>query len=246
MHQDGAGPTAYASVRVQKERRSTMASRAIGALWPCALAPTGLCACEDSFSSQPLTPESVTPSAPSSALLLPSPIDAGRSPAPDSFHMMTITLCSTSSHPCLQSDEDASTEGSYRVVFGSGRGTIRSRGQVTTDLYNELRDRTTSGEQVDVELHASGDAGSPPTLGGSSSALKGSSDSESLADCAFRLIAWVDRVGEVTLDVTPNFGSSGCSVSLGQFAADTSTSQCLIHEPERSRRPGSRKGGAPF
>jgi hypothetical protein len=221
----------------------------MGASGVFTFAVAGLFSCEDSFSSNPppLTPESFTPSAQSSAPLSPSPIDAGPSAAQDSFHMMTITLCSASPHPCLPSDGDASTNASYRVVFGSARATIRSRGQVTTDLYNELRDRTTSGEQVDVELHAPGDAGSPPAgLGGSSSAPNVSSASESLTHCAFRLTDLVDRVGEVTLDVIHEFGSSGCKVSLGRFAADTSASQCLIQEPERSRRPGSRKGGMQF
>jgi hypothetical protein len=159
--------------------------------------------------------------------------------------MMTITLCSATQQ-CLPSDGDASTNVSYRVVFGSGRATIRSRGQVTTDLYNELRDRTTSGEQVDVELHAPGDAGSPPGLAGSSSAQSIPSDSESLTHCAFRLVDLIDGVGQITLDAIHQFGSSGCKVSLGRFAADTGASQCLIQEPERSSRPGSRKGGMQF
>jgi len=158
--------------------------------------------------------------------------------------MMTITVCSAIPQPCSLSDGDASTSASYRVVFGSGRATIRSRGQVTTDLYNELRDRTTSGEEVDVELHAPGDAGAPAGLGGSLSAQKMPSGSESLARCAFRLVDLVDSVGGVTLDATHEFGSSGCSVSLGRLAADTSASQCLIQKPEHSRRSGGRKGGS--
>jgi hypothetical protein len=222
-----------------------MTSRGRGGLWPFAVAAAGLYACEDSFSSQPLAPESFAPPAPSSALLSSSPVDAGHSSAPDSFHMMTITLCSASPQPCSLSDGDASTSVSYRVVFGSGRATIRSRGQVTTDLYNELRDRTTSGEEVDVELRVSGDGGAPASLGGSL-AQKMPSGSESLARCAFRLVDLIDSVGGVTLDATHEFGSSGCSVSLGRLAADTSASQCLIERPERASRPGGRKGGIQF
>jgi hypothetical protein len=156
--------------------------------------------------------------------------------------MMTITRCSVSSQQCVPSDGDASTNLSYRVVFGSGRATIRSRGQVTTDLYNELRDRITFGEEVDVELH-SGDGGAPTDLGGSSSAQ---SDSDSVAHCAFRLVDLVDDLGEITFDVVHQFGSSGCKVWLGRSAADTNASQCLIKEPERSRSPSSRKGGMQF
>jgi len=228
---------------VQKAGQFTRASCAIGAFWLSTPAVAGLFSCEED--PPPLAPEGFTPSAQSSAPLSPSPIDAGR-PAQDSFHMMTITLCAASPHPCPPSDDDASTNVRYRVVFGSGRATIRSRGQVTTDLYNELRDRTTSGEQVDVELHAPGDAGASGALGDSSSAPKGSSGSESLAQCAFRLIDLVDTGSEVTLDVTHEFGSGGCRVSLGRFDADTSASQCLIQGPERSQRPGSRKGGMQF
>src|SRR5580658_3320984 len=248
MHPDCTGLTAYAS-SVQKAGRFTRASCAMRAFWVFTLAVEGLLSCEDSFSSKPppLTPESFTPSAPSSAPLSPSPIDAGPLAAQDSFHMMTIMLCSASPQPCLPLGGDASTNASYRVVFGSGRAAIRSRGQVTTDLYNELRDRTTSGEQVDVELYVAGDAGSPPAgFGGGSSAPNVSSGNESLTQCAFRLTELVDRGGEVTLDVIHEFGSSGCRVSLGRFAADPSASQCLIQEPERSRRPGNRKGGMQF
>jgi hypothetical protein len=243
-HETVPAETAYALIPVQKVGQFTRILWAIGAFWVSTLAVAALLSCEDN--PPPLAPESFTPSTPSSAPLSPTPIDAGTLAARDSFHMMTITLCSASPQPCLPSDGDASTNASYRVVFGSGRATIRSRGQVTTDLYNELRDRTSSGEQVDVELYTPGDAGAPAALGGSSAAPKEPSGSESLARCAFHLIDLVDSGNEITLDVTHEFGSSGCSVSLGRFATDTSASQCLIQEPERSRRPASRKGGMQF
>jgi hypothetical protein len=231
-------------VAVEKAGRFTLVFCALGAFWLFTLA---IFSCEDRFSSKPppLAPESFTPSAQSNAPPSPSPLDAGPSAAHDSFHMMTITLCSASPQPCLASDGDASANVTYRVIFGSGRATIRSRGQATADLYNSLRDRATSGEQVDVEVYAPGDAGSPAALGSSSSAQM-PSGSESIAHCAFRLMGVVDGVGEITLDVIHEFGSSECSVSLGRFARDAGASQCLIQGPERSRRPGSRKGGGQF
>jgi hypothetical protein len=222
-----------------------LARRAADAFSLLTLGAAGLLSCDDSFSSKPppLTPEAFAPSVLSSPALSPNPADAGTSTSQGSFHMMTISRCSASSQPCVQSDGDASTNASYRVVFGSGRATIRWRGQVTTDLYNELRDRITFGEEVDVELHPSGDGGAPAGLGGSSSAQ---SDNESLAHCAFRLVDLVDDLGEITLDVVHEFGSSGCRVWLGRSGADTNASQCLIKEPERSRSPSSRKGGVQF
>jgi hypothetical protein len=46
---------------------------------------------------------------------------------------------------------DASNEGNYHVVFGSGRGAIRSRRQAVTELYEELRNRTALGQRLDAE-----------------------------------------------------------------------------------------------
>jgi hypothetical protein len=163
--------------------------------------------------------------------------------APDSSHAMTVTICSASPLACPASAADASADMSYHVVFGSGRGVIRSRGQAMADLYNELRDRTASGERIDAKPRAPGDVG-PPALPSRVSTTKASAgSSDAIAKCALQLLDLVDGVGQVTLDVIYGSGSSGCMVSLGRFAADGGASQCLVQEPERPHRPG---GGIGF
>jgi hypothetical protein len=213
-----------------------------------AVAVIGLFSCEQHYSSNPpsLAPESFAPASSSGAidaLLAPSTTDAG-AVALDSSHALTVTICSASPLACPTSAADASAEVSYHVVFGSGRGVIRSRGQAMADLYNELRDRTASGERIDANARAPNAAGSPapPSRVSRTKASAGSSDA--IAKCALQLLDLVDGVGEVTLDVIYGSGSSGCMVSLGRFAADGGASQCLVQEPEGPHRPGG--GGIRF
>jgi hypothetical protein len=212
-----------------------------------AVAAVGLFACEERFSSTPppLTPETLGP-APSSnaieALLVPSTTDAGPT-ALGSSRALTVTICSSSPQACPASDADADTSaaGTYRVIFGSGRGAIRSRGQAMADLYKELRDRTTSGERLNAQSIAPGDAGAPASFG---SATRGSADSsDPIAQSALHLLDLVDGVGEVTIDVIHG-RSTGCMVSLGRLAADGGAPQCLVKEPERPKGRG--KGGLSF
>jgi hypothetical protein len=196
------------------------------------LASGGLFGCEERFSANPppIAPESLPPASSSNAvdaLLAPTPLDAGVA-APDSSHALTITLCSSSAQPCPEADA------TYRVVFGSGRGAARSRGQAMADLYKELRDRTASGERLDAETHAPGASRGPAPVGGGSS--KASND-DPIAQCAFQLLDLVDGVGEVTLDVVHGSGSDGCRVSLGR-SADGGASRCLVKDPERPHRLG--------
>jgi len=201
------------------------------------LALASLCGCEERFSANPppIAPESLPPVSSSNAvdaLLAPTATDAG-APAPDLSHALTVTRCSSSAQPCPASDADAS----YRVVFGSGRGAVRSRGQAMADLYKELRDRTASGERLDAETHAPGDAGGHAPVGGGAS-TKASND-DPIAQCAFQLLDLVDGVGEITLDVLHGAGVHGCQVSLGR-AADGGALRCLVQEPERTRPAGRR------
>ena len=207
-------------------RRILFPSLAVAALW----------ACEERFSANPppLAPESLPPLSSSNsvdALFPPAPTDGGVA-ARDTSHALVITLCSSTATPCPDSNPD---ETSYRVVFGSGRGAVRSRGQAMADLYKELRDRTASGERLDAEPRAaSGSGGHFPV--GSGSSAKASND-DPVAQCAFQLLDLVDGVGEVTLDVVHGSGSHGCRVSLGR-AADGGVARCLVQEPEKERRPG--------
>jgi hypothetical protein len=193
--------------------------------------------CEERFSANPppIAPESLGPASSSTsvdALFATTTLDAG-AVARDTSHALTVTLCSVSSPPCPASEADAS----YRVVFGSGRGAIRSRGQAMADLYKELRDRTASGERLDAEPRAAGDGGTPIAMGGGSSPKASATNDDPIAQCAFQLLDLVDGVGEVSLDVVHASGAHGCRVSLGR-AADGGISRCLVQDPERPRRPG--------
>ncbi|HXX68590.1 MAG TPA: hypothetical protein VEK07_15485 [Polyangiaceae bacterium] len=156
-------------------------------------------------------------------------------------HALTVVACSPDVPSCPPSEADASAENSYRVVFGSGRGVLRSRGQAATDLYNELRDRTALGERVDAEVVLRDAIGSAPR---GSAALRSTirldiAKNDPLARSAFVLLDLVDDRGEVTLDVVHWSAVSNCTVSLGASAGDGGSPQCLIAEPERTHRPNS-------
>jgi hypothetical protein len=197
--------------------------------------------CEQRFSSEPppVVPEGLAPASSSVALdglLNGTSADAG-STASDVSHAMTLTLCADNPQVCPGADPASASEGAYRVVFGSGRGAVRSRGQAMADLYKELRDRTGSGERLDAEPRVS-DAGGAPLSRSSGANKKGSADNaDPLAQCAFRLLDLVDSTGEVTLDVFHGAGSRGCRVSLGG-QNEAGALQCLVQEPERERRFG--------
>ena len=206
---------------------------------PLAIVVVGLFGCEQRFSSDALTAENFAAASSSGALdagPVAGGVDAGGGPL-ESSHAMTITSCSASPQACSAPEADAAARARYRVVFGSGRAEIRLRGQAMADVYQELRDRTTSGERLDAEPRASGAADAPATRGVGSAAPGGS---DPVAESAFRLLELVDRTGEVTLDVVHGTGAKGCTVSLGR-SADGGPSQCLIREPERGQAP-DRKG----
>ncbi len=212
---------------------------------PFLLFAAGLCAllqCEQRFSaSPPMTPESAAPSASSGALdtlLSPPGFDAGRAEVEASV-ALTITLCSASPVPCVSAD-DASTASDYRVVYGSGRAEIRSRGQAMTDLYKELRDRLASGERLDAVPRTPRQGGGAFSAGNGSAMKPASADSsDATSRCAFHLLDLVDGVGEVTVQVVPRFAATGCLVSQGRASGDAGIPHCLIAEPERPGRRGS-------
>jgi hypothetical protein len=225
--------------------RHTLLSLAMRNLPVLAVAVVGLFACEERFSSNPppLAAESLAPASSSNAieaLLAPSTTDAGPS-ALGSSRALTVTICSSNPQACPASDADASATGTYRVVFGSGRGAIRSRGQAMADLYKELRDRTSSGERLNAQPVAPGDAGA--SAGGGSTTRGSADSSDPIAQSALHLLDLVDGVGEVTVDVIHG-RSTGCMVSLGRLAADGGAPQCLVREPERPKGRG--KGGLSF
>jgi hypothetical protein len=124
----------------------------------------------------------------------------------------------------------------YRVVFGSGHGATRSRGQATADLYQELRDRTTLGARLEAEAHAVGDGGGARAR--KSSAEASSSGGDPLSAAAVRLLDLVDEVGEVTIDVVTDSPSSRCLVSMRGSA-----SECLVQAPEHTQQQRMGGGG---
>jgi hypothetical protein len=211
-----------------------------------AMALLGLWCCEEHVSSDPppRAAESVSSSPDMIDKLLGSGTADAGPVAMDSSHALTVTSCSASPQQCPASEADASAEASYRVVFGSGRGAIRGRGQAMADLYRELRDRTALGEKLGAQPRAPEASDASTVFKGRAPKQASTENSDPIAHCAFQLLDLVDSVGEVTLDVVHGAGSSGCMVSLGKSPGDGGAVQCLVKEPERPRRPG--KGGLQF
>lgn len=155
-----------------------------------------LTCCEQRFSAAPplLAPESA-PSAVSSgaleSLLTPAADDAGAEVA--QARAMTVTLCSASAQPCEAAEGGASDGEAYRVVFGSGRAEIRSRVQAMTDLYKELRDRTTAGERLAAIPRAPRSSGGAFTTSGGASA-RASGGRETTSRGA-RFTCWIWSMG---------------------------------------------------
>ena len=199
--------------------------------------------CEQQFSASPppLAPESAPAAASAGVLeaLLSGPAaDAGQAQY-EASRAMTVTLCSASSTPC-PSPDDASADGSYRVVFGSGRAEIRSRGQAMTDLYKELRDRVAAGDRLVAIPRTPRGAGGAFSASGAAATKPGTDGGDATTQGAFHLLDLVDGVGEVTLEVAPRFAATGCLVSLGRPGGDGGVAHCVIPEPERPNRPGRR------
>jgi hypothetical protein len=202
-----------------------------------------VCHCEQRFTATPpvLAPESVGPVSPADASVA-STVPGASSPAPDTSHAMSIFLCSVRPEECPAAEERA-LAASYRVVFGSGRGVIRTREQAMTDLYRELRDRMGAGEQLVAHPHLRADAGAGDGLGGRPPKATTPS-TDALAESALHLLDVVDGAGELTVDVN-HASRSGCLLSLASAGGGAAaTSRCLIQEPEQLHSHG--KGGISF
>jgi hypothetical protein len=222
-------------------------------LWLFTILLASLSDCNEPFSSHPppMTPESIPPASSSNAIdALFAPTPAGASdaapPTQSSRHALSITQCSSSPTPCLPPEGEASVSTSYLVVLGSGRGSVRSRGQATADLYNELRYRTTTGERLDAEAHARADGGDSAPVATGAETRKSPTGGDPIAQCAQELLDLVDSAGEVTLDVLHESGSNGCMVSIGRFSADAGASQCLVQAPEHPHGPPRGRKGMAF
>ncbi len=127
----------------------------------------------------------------------------------------------------------------YHVVFGSGRGVLRTREQAMTDLYRELRDRIDAGDRLRVRPRRRADLGGG-ARGHAPSTTPSTPSSDAVAQSAMRLLDAVDGAGELVVDVNHN-ARAGCMLSLEQSVGDGGVSQCLIDEPERPHGRG--RGG---
>jgi hypothetical protein len=196
----------------------------------------GLSACEQRYSGDappaaPTGAPATSSSAGLNAVLAIGAQDAG-TVGLSASHAMTVTNCAWPTGPCAGVDIDASAEGSYRVVFGSGRASIRSRGQAMADLYREMRDKTSAGQRLDLEPHTPGAADA--SAGPAAPHASNPSGSDPITQSAFVALDLVDAVGEVNVDVVYGTGADGCLISLGRAARGGQ--QCLVHEPERAKR----------
>lgn len=204
---------------------------------------TSVFACEQRFSATSPA-DTLAPALTSDAgeaWLTQPVVDAGPV-AVDSSHAMTLTACASNRQACPEPDSDGSVPATYRVVFASGRGVIRSREQAMTDLYRELRDRMTTGERLTIHSAARRDGGAASRPKGGSAAAT-SPDNDAFVQSAQRLLEVVDGSGEVTIDVVRG-KSFGCMLLLAPSVPvpddDGGASSCLIKEPERpsKRSPG--------
>ena len=222
-----------------------VASRVARVAFLSGLVVAATIACEQRFSAYPAPFDQEKPTPSSSAISLdalfaPAVADAG-AVAQTSIPAMTVARCSSSIQLC-SSEGDAAASENYRVAFGSGRGTIRSREQATADFFKELRDRTTSGQRLIAEMASRGDAGTAE-IHGVPSAVKSepSVGNETLLLLAVRLMDFVDSTGEISLDVIHESGSNGCILAVGRFAERRAT-QCLLEEHQKLVKPTGRGG----
>jgi hypothetical protein len=194
-------------------------------------------ACEQRYSGDvPQSPASVTPLSSSSALaevLALGATDVGGTPSPPA---MTVTSCAWPLAACSSVDADAAVGDSYRVVFGSGRAAIRSRGETTSDLYRELRDQAAARQRLHVEPRSPGEAGSSAGARIAPHAASLPAGSDAIMRSAFSLLDLVDTLGEVDVEVVYGDGLSHCQIALGRGTPDGGAAECLVREPERPQR----------
>ena len=229
-------------------RCSPPRTRSEGVRIGLAFAWVALLGCESRYSSTPANaPEVATSDASAKSiedLLASMHPDAGPNDAQaalETSHAMIVSTCASSTKPCSDSVADAAPS-QYFVVFGSGRGVVRSRDQAMTDLYEELRNRIEAGERLDVRSGkaSASDASAPREQGQTQpSTATSAGQGETVTHCALRLLRLVDEVGQMTLDVVHGMGDKTCLVSL-ERSIEGST--CLIQAPERPHQPGGRGG----
>jgi hypothetical protein len=149
-------------------------------------------------------------------------------------HAMIVTSCGWPSSPCAGLEQGAAEGGSYRVVFGSGHASIRSRGQAMSDLYRELRDKSSAGLRLDIEARAPsvGDAATPAVA--APRASRGTA-SDPISQSAFAVLDLVDSIGEADVDEVYVSSADQCVISLGRVA-DGGAMQCLVRAPDRPKR----------
>jgi len=200
-----------------------------------------LSACEQRYSGDaPANSPASEPASASSgglaAVLASAAGDAG-GVALSTSHALVVTSCGWPSGPCAGLEQsDAEGGSTYRVVFGSGRASIRSRGQAMSDLYRELRDKTSAGLRMDVEARApsTGDAAAPPVA--APHASRGTAN-DPITQSAFAVLDLVDNLGEAYVDDIYVSSADQCVISLGRVT-DAGAMQCLVRAPERpARRP---------
>lgn len=179
-------------------------------------------------------PSAETPSSPAPPDLVSALADAS-APAAE-FHTITVTLCARDREACQRAQSTGTADPTYRVAFGSGVGTLRSREQALADLYRELKSRTGAGTHLAAAPRrlerplADGSAGPAPPP------RPASAGSDPLVDAAFQLIDAVDTQGAVTLDIA--HGRPDCKLSMAGEETDAGARRrCLIVEPNRSGRP---------
>jgi len=179
----------------------------------------------------------------------PAPLDAIDSGVviDDSPHMMLITACWIDRRGCLRAQPSPPPAGStYRVVFGGGTGSLRTRGQAMADLYGAIRDRTQAGEHLAAAPHHVGD---PPADDAQEPVRPRShGDEDPIVEAAFKLMAEVDRGGELTIDSLPRRAPSSCKLALGSRDLDAGEPECLVEgagpgvETRPARGPGAPAG----
>jgi hypothetical protein len=156
---------------------------------------------------------------------------------------MTVTLCSRDSKTCqlAQAHDTSAASLPYRVSFGTGVGTLRSREQGLADLYREIRDRTAFGTRLVGVSHLL----ERPATDGASWASEpvapprpSSAEHDPVVDAAYSLMEAVDSEGQVTLDATHS--GTTCKLSLAMRSLDGGAGRCLLAGPAR---PGHESEG---
>jgi hypothetical protein len=150
----------------------------------------------------------------------------GGASATRGHHAIIVTSCAIDKSCSGAQATSPQTEATYRVAFGRGAGTIRTRGQATADLYKEIRDRMDSGAHLAAEPHHLGDPA--PIADTEPARMRKSAGDDPVVEAAFQLMDAVDQNGEVAIDGVPMMGPSACKLSMGHVDADAGTSRCLV------------------